>query len=207
MSNDLHKGDSFEPLHQRSKLSRRRVISMIPEQFSSTLHEDPSLSPECPDCERSEFEVCEREQTFQYGKSDSEITVSCLVPTFVCSFCGCEWTGPEAEAIRHDAVCRRLRRLTPQEILRIREECHLSQAEFSRITGLGEASLSRWETGSQIQNAACDRLLRLLKADSRNLEILRQVADNVLPTRRFQLIELTPEVRQRQRSFNLRRTG
>jgi putative zinc finger/helix-turn-helix YgiT family protein len=181
---------------------------MIPEQINITPHDDFSPPPECPDCEGSKFEVCEREQIVPYGKGDSASSVSCLVPTYVCSLCGCEWTDSRAEDIRHGAVCRHLGRLTPPEILGIREECHLSQAEFSRITGFGEASLSRWETGSQIQNAACDRLLRLIQANRKNLELLRYMAEAVvLPTRRFQLIELTPELRQRQRSFNLRRAG
>jgi len=87
-------------------------------------------------------------------------------------------------------------------------ESDLSQAEFSRITGFGEASLSRWETGMQIQNAACDRLLRLIDADPRNLELLRRIADASSPQLpRFQVIELTPELRERQRSFMLRRAG
>jgi putative zinc finger/helix-turn-helix YgiT family protein len=181
---------------------------MIPEQFTPTPHDAASPPPECPDCENSEFVVREREQVILYGRKDCAVEVPCLVPTYVCSRCGCEWTGPEAEDIRHDAVCRHLGRLTPQEVLKIREKGLLSQAEFSRITGFGEASLSRWETGSQIQNAACDRLLRLIRADLRNLDFLRHVAgDLVLRYRRFQVIELTPELRQRQRSFSLRRTG
>jgi putative zinc finger/helix-turn-helix YgiT family protein len=181
---------------------------MIPEHINTTPFDGVLPLPECPDCESSKFEVVERQQTFLYGKGDSAVEVSCIIPTYVCSICGCEWSGADAEAIRHDAVCRHLRRLAPHEILEIREDGSLSQAEFSRITGFGEASLSRWETGSQVQNAACDRLLRLLRADRRNLEFLRKVADaNALPARRFRVIELTPELRQRQRSFTLRRTG
>jgi putative zinc finger/helix-turn-helix YgiT family protein len=181
---------------------------MIPEQSSSRLYGVPTPSPECPDCESSQYVVREIEQQFQYGKGLSAIEVSCLVPAYVCSVCGCEWTGPEAEDIRHNAVCRQLRRLTPAEILGIRERSQLSQAEFSQITGFGEASLSRWETGSQIQNAACDRLLRLIRANYKNLELLRQLTqNNVPPPRRFQAIELTPELRQRQRAFALRRAA
>jgi|ERR1017187_2427129 putative zinc finger/helix-turn-helix YgiT family protein len=181
---------------------------MIPEQPTTTRHDALLPPPECPDCESSEFVVRERDQTLQYGRGDSTVNVPCLIPTYVCSECGCEWTGPEAEDIRHDAVCRHLRRLTPYEVFRIRGQSHLSQAEFSRITGFGEASLSRWETGTQIQNAACDRLLRLIKADCTNLELLRQMANDIgLPPRRFRVIELTSELRERQRSFTLRRTG
>jgi putative zinc finger/helix-turn-helix YgiT family protein len=181
---------------------------MIPEHINTIPLDGVSRSPECPDCESLEFEVVERKQRFLYGKGDSAVEVSCVIPTYVCSICGCEWSGADAEAIRHDALCRHLLRLTPHEILQIREDGRLSQAEFSRITGFGEASLSRWETGSQIQNAACDRLLRLIRADRRSLEFLRTVADRkALPARRFRVIELTPELRQRQLSFTLRRTG
>jgi putative zinc finger/helix-turn-helix YgiT family protein len=133
--------------------------------------------PECPDCGSTQFTTEERAQTLQHGRGDSGIEVPCVVPTFVCSNCGCEWTGHEAEELRHHAVCRSLRRLTPKEVLAVRQAYGLSQLDFSRITGIGEASLSPWDTGSQIQNAACDRLLRLLLADSRNLSILRQLAD------------------------------
>jgi putative zinc finger/helix-turn-helix YgiT family protein len=153
---------------------------MIPEPFPTKPQDSLPPPAECPDCESSEFEVRECEQRFLYGKGEYAFDVSCIVPTYVCSRCGCEWTGPQAENIRHDAVCRRLGRLTPYEILRIREECRLSQAEFSRVTGFGEASLSRWENGVQIQNAACDRLLRLIKADYRNLDLLSQMADDAI---------------------------
>lgn len=181
---------------------------MIPRQFSNSSYDPPSLLPECPDCEGAEFVVRERRETLQYGRGDSAVDVSCAIPTYVCSLCGCEWTGAEAEDIRHDAICRHLRRLTPREILTIREQSRLSQAEFSRITGFGEASLSRWETGAQIQNAACDRLLRLIREDNANMVRLRRMADGTaLPTRRFQVIELTTELRQRNESFCLRRTG
>jgi putative zinc finger/helix-turn-helix YgiT family protein len=166
---------------------------------------------ECPDCSSLEATVHQREQKFVYGRGDSAIEVSCEVPTYICSHCGCEWTGSEAEEIRHDAVCRHLRRLTPREILGIRERASLSQAEFGRITGFGEASLSRWETGTQIQNAACDRLLRLILMDTNNLYRLRQFAGfERSSSQQFKVVEITPELRRRQRTFQLhqlRRTG
>jgi putative zinc finger/helix-turn-helix YgiT family protein len=164
--------------------------------------------PECPDCGRSDFETVRREEVIRYGKTDP-VPIPCFVPTNICSNCGCEWTGSEAEDLRHDAVCRHLGRLTPEEVLAIRVDSGLSQAEFSEVTGFGEASLSRWETGAQIQNAACDRMLRLLRADDQNLDFLRQLRHglNRSTAPRFRVIELTPELRARQRSFVLRRTG
>jgi putative zinc finger/helix-turn-helix YgiT family protein len=172
---------------------------------SSEPHDGNPALPECPDCDSSEFTVQDREQSFIYGRGDSGVKVCCVVPTYVCSNCGCEWTGVDAEEIRHDAVCRCLRRLTPREILDIRESASLTQAEFGRITGFGEASLSRWETGSQIQNAACDRLLRLIFLDVRNLHRLRQLADSERASaQQYRVVEITPELRRRQKAFQLR---
>ena len=38
----------------------------------------------------------------------------------------------------------------------------MTRAAFAQATGLGEASLNRWENGVLVQNAANDRYLRLL---------------------------------------------
>ena len=54
--------------------------------------------------------------------------------------------------------------LTPWEIREIRKKHDLSRAAFAELTGLGAASLGRWETGALIQSLANDRYLRLLAA-------------------------------------------
>ena len=38
----------------------------------------------------------------------------------------------------------------------------MNRAEFARLSGLGEATLARWENGSVTQSRANDRYLRLL---------------------------------------------
>ena len=38
----------------------------------------------------------------------------------------------------------------------------MSRAAFAEFTGLGEATIKRWETGTVAQNRANDRYLRLL---------------------------------------------
>ena len=116
-------------------------------------------------------------QTFKYGVGKDGIEITCSVPVYTCSQCQFTWADWVGEEARHAAICRHFGLLTPAEILAIRDSYHLSQAEFSRITGLGEASLSRWETGAQLQNAANDRLLRLVRADPRNLRRLQELAD------------------------------
>ncbi len=171
-----------------------------------TFRTNEALALECPDCESHRYTREFREQQFDYGKGHSQARIICTVPVYQCIGCGCEWTAGDAEEIRYEAICRHLRRLPPAQILAIREQNGISQAEFSRITGFGEASLSRWETGSQIQNVACDRLLRLVAADPANLHRLRQIADSELAAlSHFKVIEITPSLRKSAEAFQLRR--
>ena len=59
--------------------------------------------------------------------------------------------------------------------MNIRKKHGLSRAAFAKITGLGEASLGRWEKGINIQNLGNDRYIRLLE-DPRVMQQLREVA-------------------------------
>ena len=52
--------------------------------------------------------------------------------------------------------------MTPAEIRAIRAELGKTRREFAELTGIGEASLARWESGRLIQNVAYDTLLHLL---------------------------------------------
>ena len=54
--------------------------------------------------------------------------------------------------------------LTPEQIRRNRESLSKTQRELAAALGIAEATLSRWETGGQIQQRAMDRLLRLFFA-------------------------------------------
>src|SRR5450755_4432341 len=162
--------------------------------------------PECPDCGSTDTTVRNEEQSFRYGRGTDAVDLRCEVPLYKCSRCGCEWTGGDAEDARTSAICKHLRRLTPLEIRALREVCKLSQADFSRVTGFGEASLSRWETGAQIQNASSDRLLRLILVDTRNLQRLQHFERNLPAGPTFKAITPNPELRRRQAAFQLRRT-
>jgi len=51
----------------------------------------------------------------------------------------------------------------------------LTRERFAALTGIGTASLARWETGELIQSAGYDKYLRLL-AFAGNLERLRHWA-------------------------------
>jgi putative zinc finger/helix-turn-helix YgiT family protein len=51
--------------------------------------------------------------------------------------------------------------LEPEEIRRRREELGLTQAALAERLEVGAATVSRWETGAQIQQRSLDKLLRL----------------------------------------------
>ena len=181
-------------------------IDMTPETEFAELIDGSGAVPECPDCDGREIRVESREQGFQYGRGAEAVEIKSVLPVYRCVNCGLAWTGAEAEEKRQEAVCHHFNRLTPRQVLSIREELAVSQAEFGRITGFGAASLSRWETGSQLQSASCDRLLRLLAADARNASRLRKLADVEARARpKFRVIEITAGIIDRQRLFQLRK--
>lgn len=100
--------------------------------------------------------------TFQYGSGASAAALTVRVPVRRCDDCDFDYLDDEGERIMHEAVCHHLGVLTPNGVRGIRERHGLSRAAFARITGIGEASLSRWENGIKVQTPANDRYLRLL---------------------------------------------
>ena len=77
-----------------------------------------------------------------------------------CSACG--WVMLTAEATR--AIDARFREvaglLTPEEISAKRKKLGLTQEQFAGLLEIDEATVSRWETGAQIQQRAMDKILR-----------------------------------------------
>jgi putative zinc finger/helix-turn-helix YgiT family protein len=63
-----------------------------------------------------------------------------------------------------DAFRRQVNLLSPAEIRQNREALGLTQKQLANRLEVAEATLSRWETGGQIQQRSLDRLLRLFFA-------------------------------------------
>ena len=63
--------------------------------------------------------------------------------------------------------------LAPEEIRQGRDTLGLTQKQFANLLGVGEATVSRWETGAQIQQRAMDRFLRACLASPAAVELLR----------------------------------
>ncbi len=79
----------------------------------------------------------------------------------------------EADRQISAAFRREARLLAPEEIRQGREKLGLTQKQFASLLGVGEATVSRWETGAQIQQRAMDRFLRVCFASPAVVELLR----------------------------------
>jgi putative zinc finger/helix-turn-helix YgiT family protein len=120
----------------------------------------------CDECGEHTVRVSFRDQRFGYGAGADAVELSARVPVWECAHCAHAYTDGDAEHFRHEAVCRHLGVLSPQQIRATREKYSMSQAEFAKVTGFGVASVKRWETGTLIQNQSADRLLRLIESDT-----------------------------------------
>ena len=88
--------------------------------------------------------------------------LSVNLPVRRCGSCEFEFIDDEAERLKHDAVCEHLGVLSPGAIRQIRKSYGMTRAAFAEITGLGEATLNRWENSITVQTLANDRYMRLL---------------------------------------------
>lgn len=66
--------------------------------------------------------------------------------------------------------------LSADEIRAIRERFTLTQTDLARLLRLGANTVSRWESGRNVQTAAMDMLLRLIRDLPGSIEYLRHRA-------------------------------
>ena len=120
------------------------------------------ITKECDECGGQSLRKIIEDETFAYGTKDNAVTLSVKVPVWRCSSCGHAFSDGEAEEVRHEAVCHHFGLLTPGDIAAMRSRYGLTQAEFAKLTGFGEASIKRWEAGLVLQNASADQFMRLI---------------------------------------------
>ena len=166
----------------------------------------------CPQCGESGISTSIHQDKFIYGTGESAAEIIVDLPVRHCSACDFQFIDSEAEEIKHEAVCEHLGVLPPEAIVKIRRKHGFSRAAFAQITGLGEASLGRWEKGINIQNPGNDRYIRLLE----HPEIMRQLRElamrdnfkslepknNVVP---FSHLKVTDDLLRDQEHFRLRK--
>ena len=115
----------------------------------------------CPDC-GGKLKSVWQETVYSYGLGEDRQQFPVELPVHACSHCGFGTLSEYAIKLRHEKLCEHLGVLSPRQIKNIRELHGLSRTEFSELTGIGEASLGRWERSEGVQSLAYDRYLRLL---------------------------------------------
>lgn len=85
----------------------------------------------------------------------------------------------DAKRLHEDALAIYRKRhglLSADEIRAIRERYSLTQADLARLLRFGGNTVSRWESGRNVQTAAMDMLLRLIRDLPGSLDYLRNHA-------------------------------
>jgi putative zinc finger/helix-turn-helix YgiT family protein len=85
----------------------------------------------------------------------------------------------EAKRLHEDAIeiyRKKHGLLSADEIRAIRERFGLTQAGLARLLRLGANTVSRWETGRNVQTGAMDILLRLIRDLPGSIDYLRRHA-------------------------------
>ena len=172
------------------------------------------LDRACARCGTEAVDTIDHRHTFRYGSGESAVDLTVNLPVRRCGQCGFEFLDRESERIKLEAICEHLGILSPAGIRRIRENYGMTQAAFADVTGLGTATLVRWENGSMNHTRAYDRYMRLLESPEvmgslkRLVQSPRSSADVVnTGDRRFRVRTATDDVRRQQSAFVLRRAA
>jgi len=142
----------------------------------STLPSPPDPPVACPSCGQTDVTVEVRPLPFRYGEGETAVELEAAVPLHLCGSCRIQFLDRIGEERQHAAVCAHLGLLAPDQIRILRMKYKMTRANFARATGIGEASLARWERGELLQSVAYDRYLRLLESPH-NFECVRAMVD------------------------------
>ena len=145
------------------------------EQDSQKANQDGIFT--CPECGSKNISTHLKNHNFKYGIEDDKAELSVEVPVRICGDCSFSYRDHAAEVLCHEAICCHLGVMSPSEIKALRKSHKFTQSQFSEVTKLGEATLSRWERGIVIQNEAYNNYLYLLKFHD-NLERIRYHSDS-----------------------------
>lgn len=128
----------------------------------------------CPSCGTT---MTEASRPLPYPINGEEILVPAS-PHLRCRKCGETLLRlDEARRLREEATAiyrKRNHLLAGEEILQLRERLGLTQGQLAELLRLGVNTISRWESGRNVQTAAMDVLLRLVRDMPGSLDYLRR---------------------------------
>jgi putative zinc finger/helix-turn-helix YgiT family protein len=119
------------------------------------------FSSKCSQCRQRAVVLATVPYTVQVDHDGRKYTVT--IPEFVvprCANCGNVVLDEEANRAISAAFRKQAGLLAPEEIRQQRLALGLTQQELADRLGVAESTLSRWETGAQIQQRPFDRFLR-----------------------------------------------
>lgn len=120
--------------------------------------------------------MVEKRTRLRLPVNGEEITVPSAVH-LRCPTCGeVVLRATDARRLGEDAITIYRRQhglLAAEQIRGIRERFGVTQAAFARLLRLGSNTLSRWESGRNVQTEAMDTLLRLIRDVPGSIEYLR----------------------------------
>jgi putative zinc finger/helix-turn-helix YgiT family protein len=130
----------------------------------------------CPSCGTT---MIEKRGTLRLPVNGEEISVP-SARHLSCPKCGeVVLRFQDAKRLHEDAIAIYRKKhglLSAEEIRAIRKQFSLTQAELSALLRLGANTVSRWESGRNVQTAAMDMLLRLIRDLPGSIDYLRRVA-------------------------------
>jgi len=145
----------------------------------------PAIRPfpwKCGRCRKREVFPAEGEYTTEVVHDGRTYTVTLpALRTPRCRACGEVVLDTEANRQISQAFRRQANLLTPEEIRQSRKALSLTQEQLAALLGVAEASLSRWETGAQIQQRSLDKLLRLFFELPEVRSTLAKPAPSIVP--------------------------
>ena len=151
------------------------MITTSPTKAAATVQ---TPKQRCPSCNDDRVSRSLEDYEYVFGVGEEAIRLWLVIPVYRCTQCQVQFTNWEKEEIQIQALCKHFGVLNPNEIRQIRKKYAMSRSEFSQLTGIGEASLSRWENGINIQNIANDRYLRLLNKPA-TFRLLESIVSNI----------------------------
>jgi HTH-type transcriptional regulator/antitoxin MqsA len=121
----------------------------------------------------------EKRSTLRLPVNGEDIAVP-LAQHLVCPKCGeVVLRFRDSKRLHEDAIAIYRKKhdlLSADEIRAIRERFGLTQADLARLLRLGANTVSRWESGRNVQTGAMDMLLRLIRDLPGSVDYLRDRA-------------------------------
>jgi putative zinc finger/helix-turn-helix YgiT family protein len=122
---------------------------------------EQAFSRKCGNCRRRAVALTTIPYTVQIDHDGRKHTVTILaLEAPNCGNCGAIALHEEANKKISEAFRQQTHLLTPEAIREGREKLGLNQQAFADRLGISVSTLSRWETGAQIQQRSLNRLMK-----------------------------------------------